>query len=111
MDFLYTLSKAASDQTQMFLPASTSSPLRPVQHFPGRWYGNRQQRGQRLAAIRASLPGDIVFETVAMGQVINKLGRVSRICLLKYAKVVMVMVVASAQFFLLCTQVTFKPEC
>lgn len=70
MDFLCTLSKVASDDTNMFLPASTSSSARPVQQFPRRWYGNRQQRGQRLAAIRARLPGDIIFETLAMGQVL-----------------------------------------
>lgn len=68
MDFLCTLSKAASDATKMFLPASTSTPVQPVQ-FPRRWLRNNQMRVQRLAAIRASLPGDVTFQTLTMGQV------------------------------------------
>lgn len=37
--------------------------------FPPFWWRNPQTRLRRLAAIRASLPGDVIFEILAMGQV------------------------------------------
>lgn len=68
MEFLCTLTKAASDATQLFLPASTSSPVRPVQ-FSGASLKDAPRRIRRLEAIRASLPRYVSFETRAMGQV------------------------------------------
>ncbi|CAM9743940.1 unnamed protein product, partial [Laminaria digitata] len=36
--------------------------------FPAHWWRNPQTRFRRLAAIRASLPRDVIFEILAMGQ-------------------------------------------
>lgn len=82
MEFLYTLAQAASaaDTTDAFLPALASSfPMGPPPPPPtvalrasATWRrGSAQNRLRRLDALRASLPVDVMFQTLAMGQTPN----------------------------------------
>lgn len=82
MEFLYTLAQAASaaDTTDAFLPALASSfPVGPPPPPPtvalrasASWRrGSAQNRLRRLDALRASLPVDVMFQTLAMGQTPN----------------------------------------
>ncbi|CAM9744510.1 unnamed protein product, partial [Ectocarpus sp. 8 AP-2014] len=82
MEFLYTLAQAASasDTTDAFLPALASSfPVGPapppptvaLRASPAWRRGSAQNRLRRLDALRASLPVDVMFQTLAMGQMPN----------------------------------------
>ncbi|CAM9664700.1 unnamed protein product [Ectocarpus sp. 6 AP-2014] len=82
MEFLYTLAQAASasDTTDAFLPALASSfPVGPapppptvaLRASPAWRRGSAQNRLRRLDALRASLPVDVMFQTLAMGQIPN----------------------------------------